>query len=195
MRTVSRSLRARTLRSLTRGPLGLSRRAASSFMTSYEAHKAERAAQARSARHTLSSDAFRGHSSGHLHTCACTTCCMHASPAAAPLHTNPACSSHRGTCPPSFPSMPFARRQPTPLTPPWPHSQGIVPLPLDATQTASLIEEMKTSQDPKLLALLEHRVPPGVDEAPAARRPPFAAARRRPYPPGAQSGQAERQRG
>jgi len=87
MRTVSRSLRARTLRSLTRGPLGLSRRAASSFMTSYEAHKAERAAQ------------------------------------------------------------------------------GIVPLPLDATQTASLIEEMKTSQDPKLLALLEHRVPPGVDEA------------------------------
>lgn len=96
---------------------------------------------------------------------------------------------------PSFPSMPFARRKPTPLTPPWPHSQGIVPLPLDATQTASLIEEMKTSQDPKLLALLEHRVPPGVDEAPAARRPPFAAARRRPYPPGAKSGQAERQRG
>ena len=124
-------------------------------------------------------------------TCTHAHAHAHAHVVCTPLRPRPHCiriprAAHRGTCPPSFPSMPFARRRPTPLTPPWPHSQGIVPLPLDATQTASLVEEMKTSQDPKLLALLEHRVPPGVDEAPAARRPP-PAARRLPPPAAART--------
>eukprot|EP00924_Labyrinthula_sp_SR-Ha-C_P010283 snap_masked-scaffold_23-processed-gene-2.22-mRNA-1 protein AED:0.04 eAED:0.04 QI:0/-1/0/1/-1/1/1/0/899 len=44
---------------------------------------------------------------------------------------------------------------------------NIVPKPLDATQTADLISELKSSKvaDDNLLNLLETRVPPGVDEA------------------------------
>jgi aconitate hydratase 2 / 2-methylisocitrate dehydratase len=45
---------------------------------------------------------------------------------------------------------------------------GIPPLPLDAKQTASLIELIKTpppSEENFLLDLLTHRVPPGVDDA------------------------------
>ena len=45
---------------------------------------------------------------------------------------------------------------------------GIPPLPLDATQTAELIELIKNppqGEDAFLLDLLTHRVPPGVDDA------------------------------
>ena len=45
---------------------------------------------------------------------------------------------------------------------------GIPPLPLDATQTAELIELIKNppqGEDAVLLDLLTHRVPPGVDDA------------------------------
>ena len=44
---------------------------------------------------------------------------------------------------------------------------GIVPKPLDAAQTAALVEQLKTPEDPPefLLELLKERVPPGVDEA------------------------------
>ena len=46
--------------------------------------------------------------------------------------------------------------------------QGIPPLPLDAKQTAELVELLKqpSSNDvEQLVELLTHRVPPGVDEA------------------------------
>jgi aconitate hydratase 2/2-methylisocitrate dehydratase len=46
--------------------------------------------------------------------------------------------------------------------------QGIPPLPLDAKQTAELVELLKqpsTSDVEQLVELLTHRVPPGVDEA------------------------------
>ncbi|WP_029934495.1 bifunctional aconitate hydratase 2/2-methylisocitrate dehydratase [Thiomicrospira pelophila] len=46
--------------------------------------------------------------------------------------------------------------------------QGIPPLPLDAKQTADLIELLKNPQSEEVEALVElltHRVPPGVDEA------------------------------
>ena len=46
--------------------------------------------------------------------------------------------------------------------------QGIPPLPLDAKQTAQLIEQLKqpnAKEVDALLELLTHRVPPGVDEA------------------------------
>lgn len=46
--------------------------------------------------------------------------------------------------------------------------QGIPPLPLDAKQTAQLIEQLKqpsAKEADALLELLTHRVPPGVDEA------------------------------
>ena len=45
---------------------------------------------------------------------------------------------------------------------------GIPPLPLDAKQTAELIELIKNppqGEDAFLLDLLTHRVPPGVDDA------------------------------
>ena len=45
---------------------------------------------------------------------------------------------------------------------------GIPPLPLDAKQTAELIELIKSppqGEDAFLLDLLTHRVPPGVDDA------------------------------
>ena len=48
---------------------------------------------------------------------------------------------------------------------------GIAPKPLDAAQTATLIEELRavsSSSSPeaeRLVELLSHRVPPGVDEA------------------------------
>ena len=45
---------------------------------------------------------------------------------------------------------------------------GIPPLPLDARQTAALIELIKSppaGEDAFLLDLLTHRVPPGVDDA------------------------------
>lgn len=46
---------------------------------------------------------------------------------------------------------------------------GVFPKPLDAGQVNSLIDEIKTSNDPKVLDqcvhLLEQRIPPGVDEA------------------------------
>ncbi|MCL4698304.1 MAG: hypothetical protein KJ023_14820, partial [Burkholderiaceae bacterium] len=45
---------------------------------------------------------------------------------------------------------------------------GIPPLPLDAKQTAELIELIKAppaGEDAFLLELLTHRVPPGVDDA------------------------------
>jgi hypothetical protein len=44
---------------------------------------------------------------------------------------------------------------------------GIVPKPLDAAQTAALVEQLKQPEDPPefLLELLKERVPPGVDEA------------------------------
>ena len=45
---------------------------------------------------------------------------------------------------------------------------GIPPLPLDATQTAELIELIKNppaGEDAFLMDLLTHRVPPGVDDA------------------------------
>ena len=47
-------------------------------------------------------------------------------------------------------------------------SQGLPPLPLNAGQTASLIELLKkdSAKDPNLLlSLLEDRVPAGVDQA------------------------------
>lgn len=47
-------------------------------------------------------------------------------------------------------------------------AEGIVPKPLDAQQTASLIELIKhppAGEEPFLLDLLAHRVPAGVDEA------------------------------
>ena len=42
-----------------------------------------------------------------------------------------------------------------------------MPKPLDATQTAALVEQLKNPEDPPefLLELLKERVPPGVDEA------------------------------
>ncbi len=46
--------------------------------------------------------------------------------------------------------------------------QGLPPLPLDAEQTAALVELMKTppaGEEEMLLELLVHRVPPGVDQA------------------------------
>ena len=44
--------------------------------------------------------------------------------------------------------------------------QGLPPLPLDAKQVAELVELLKQDKDSKeLLALLVHRVPPGVDQA------------------------------
>lgn len=46
--------------------------------------------------------------------------------------------------------------------------QGVPPLPLDAKQTADLIEQLKKPQAEEvevLVDLLTHRVPPGVDEA------------------------------
>lgn len=46
--------------------------------------------------------------------------------------------------------------------------QGIPPLPLDAKQTAGLIEQLKqpnAKEVDALLELLTHRIPPGVDEA------------------------------
>jgi aconitate hydratase 2/2-methylisocitrate dehydratase len=46
--------------------------------------------------------------------------------------------------------------------------QGIPPLPLDAQQTADLIEQLKqpnAAEREALIDLLTHRVPPGVDEA------------------------------
>ncbi|CAJ1922200.1 unnamed protein product [Cylindrotheca closterium] len=43
---------------------------------------------------------------------------------------------------------------------------GIAPKPLDASQTSSVIEELKAdSGNERLLELLVHRIPPGVDEA------------------------------
>ena len=46
---------------------------------------------------------------------------------------------------------------------------GVAPKPLDASQVNGLIDEIKTSKDPKVLDkcvhLLEERIPPGVDEA------------------------------
>src|SRR5215475_15974794 len=45
---------------------------------------------------------------------------------------------------------------------------GIPPLPLDAAQTAALIELIKNppaGEEAFLLDLLTHRVPPGVDDA------------------------------
>ena len=43
---------------------------------------------------------------------------------------------------------------------------GIAPKPLDASQCSQVISELKESgENPKLLELLVHRVPPGVDEA------------------------------
>ncbi|MGA1574856.1 MAG: hypothetical protein ACO34D_02100, partial [Burkholderiaceae bacterium] len=45
---------------------------------------------------------------------------------------------------------------------------GIPPLPLDAQQTAAVIELLKAApaqEADELMALLTHRVPPGVDEA------------------------------
>ena len=43
---------------------------------------------------------------------------------------------------------------------------GIAPKPLDASQCSQVIQELKESgENPKLLELLVHRVPPGVDEA------------------------------
>jgi aconitate hydratase 2/2-methylisocitrate dehydratase len=42
---------------------------------------------------------------------------------------------------------------------------GIAPKPLDAAQTATVIEELKQDSNERLLELLVHRVPPGVDEA------------------------------
>jgi aconitate hydratase 2 / 2-methylisocitrate dehydratase len=45
-------------------------------------------------------------------------------------------------------------------------TQGLPPLPLDAKQVAELVELLKQDKDSKeLLALLVHRVPPGVDQA------------------------------
>lgn len=47
-------------------------------------------------------------------------------------------------------------------------AQGIVPKPLDAEQTASLIELLKNppaGEEDTLVDLLENRIPPGVDEA------------------------------
>jgi aconitase (EC 4.2.1.3) len=47
-------------------------------------------------------------------------------------------------------------------------AQGIVPKPLNAEQTASLIELLKnppTGEEETLIYLLENRIPPGVDEA------------------------------
>ncbi len=47
-------------------------------------------------------------------------------------------------------------------------AMGIPPLPLDAQQTAALIELLKAApaqEADELMALLTHRVPPGVDEA------------------------------
>eukprot|EP00970_Alexandrium_tamarense_P005387 scaffold874_cov196-Alexandrium_tamarense.AAC.15 len=47
---------------------------------------------------------------------------------------------------------------------------GVAPKPLDATQTAELVEEIKAAKSgdanaDRLVELLSHRVPPGVDEA------------------------------
>lgn len=47
-------------------------------------------------------------------------------------------------------------------------AMGIPPLPLDAQQTAAVIELLKAApaqEADELMALLTHRVPPGVDEA------------------------------
>ncbi len=47
-------------------------------------------------------------------------------------------------------------------------AQGIVPKPLNAEQTASLIELLKNppaGEEETLVYLLENRIPPGVDEA------------------------------
>ena len=46
--------------------------------------------------------------------------------------------------------------------------QNLPPLPLDAEQVSSLIEQLKQKDNPdseQLLELLIHRVPPGVDQA------------------------------
>jgi aconitate hydratase 2/2-methylisocitrate dehydratase len=42
---------------------------------------------------------------------------------------------------------------------------GIAPKPLDATQTSKVVEELKQGPNERLLELLVHRIPPGVDEA------------------------------
>lgn len=47
-------------------------------------------------------------------------------------------------------------------------AEGIVPKPLDAAQTAALVEQLKQPEEAEasqLVELLEQRVPPGVDEA------------------------------
>ena len=47
-------------------------------------------------------------------------------------------------------------------------AEGIAPKPLDAKQTASLLEQLEAppaGDEATLLALFEDRVPPGVDEA------------------------------
>ena len=44
---------------------------------------------------------------------------------------------------------------------------GLPPLPLDAEQVSTLVEQLKSGSDDseELLELLIHRVPPGVDQA------------------------------
>ena len=46
-------------------------------------------------------------------------------------------------------------------------AEGVVPKPLDATQTAALVELLKSpkAEEEFLLDLIVNRVPPGVDEA------------------------------
>ncbi|MCK4950588.1 MAG: aconitate hydratase B, partial [Gammaproteobacteria bacterium] len=47
-------------------------------------------------------------------------------------------------------------------------TEGLPPLPLDASQTAELVELIKNppkGEEPFLLELFTHRVPPGVDQA------------------------------
>jgi len=47
-------------------------------------------------------------------------------------------------------------------------AEGVVPKPLDAEQTAALVELLKNppqGEEAFILDLLENRIPPGVDEA------------------------------
>ncbi len=61
-------------------------------------------------------------------------------------------------------------------------AQGIVPKPLDADQTAGLVELLKNppaGEETVLLDLLENRIPPGVDEAAYVKAGFLAAVARR----------------
>lgn len=61
-------------------------------------------------------------------------------------------------------------------------AQGVVPLPLNADQTAALVELLKNppaGEEEFLMDQLENRVPPGVDEAAYVKVSPHPVIRSR----------------